>query len=92
MTFCSLMSRAILTRSKRFEAARRTSEERLQFAMRGSNDGFWDWDIAAGRMYYSPQLKKPLGFPEGEIRKPSLNSLPTSRPLPGWRKRPLNLR
>jgi PAS domain S-box-containing protein len=38
------------------------SEERWQFALEGSGDGVWDWDITSGKVYYSDQWKKILGF------------------------------
>ncbi|MRR57748.1 MAG: response regulator [Deltaproteobacteria bacterium] len=52
---------------RRTEEALRESEERWQFALEGSGDGVWDLDVAAGRVYYSHQWKRMLGFLPGEI-------------------------
>lgn len=49
------------------EAALRASEERYALAMLGANDGLWDWDLAAGSVYYSLRWKQMLGFDEDEI-------------------------
>lgn len=43
------------------------SEERLQFALRGSDIGIWDWHMASGRTYYSPRWKSLLGFADDEL-------------------------
>ncbi len=43
------------------------SEERQALALRGANDGIWDWDVAADRVFYSPRWKQMLGYPEHEI-------------------------
>ena len=42
------------------------SEERYELAARAANDGIWDWDIASGRVYYSPRWYSLLGLPEGD--------------------------
>lgn len=52
---------------ERSEERLRESEERYALAMRGAKDGLWDWDVATGRVYYSPRWKAMLGYAEEEI-------------------------
>ena len=56
-----------ITERKAAEAALRESEQRLNLAMRGANDGIWDWDLRENKIYYSPRWKTLVGYTNGEI-------------------------
>lgn len=56
-----------VTAQKQMEESLRKSEERLAAAMRGSDDGLWDWDLASGSVYYSPRCKEIFGYQEDEF-------------------------
>ncbi|MDD5389341.1 MAG: response regulator [Gallionellaceae bacterium] len=59
---------AALTRDReQIRAALAKSEERFYLAMRGANDGVWDWDMVHNSVYYSPRWKAMLGHGEDEI-------------------------
>lgn len=38
-----------------------------KFAIEGSGDGIWDWDVANGKVLYSNRWKELLGYSEAEI-------------------------
>ncbi len=57
-----LLSQGRLRRERRLREALAGSEERLQLAVGGSNDGLWDWDVRSGRLYFSPRCAQMLGF------------------------------
>lgn len=52
---------------KRAQEALKESEERYALAARGSNDGLWDWNVAANVVHFSSRWKAMLGFQENEI-------------------------
>jgi diguanylate cyclase (GGDEF)-like protein/PAS domain S-box-containing protein len=49
------------------------SEERLQLALRGANDGLWDWNLERDTITCSPRLNVMLGYSEEEITYPRVD-------------------
>ncbi|CAK0763307.1 two-component system, sensor histidine kinase and response regulator [Gammaproteobacteria bacterium] len=52
-----------ITNRKRMDRELRASEERWSFALEGSGDGVWDWDLQTGEIVFSARYKEILGFP-----------------------------
>jgi len=44
------------------EQALRKQEERFRLLWETSNDGFWEWSIEKGKVYYSPRWAEMLGY------------------------------
>ena len=45
----------------------RDSETRWRFAIEGAGDGLWDWDVATGKVFFSPRWKTMLGYTDTEV-------------------------
>jgi diguanylate cyclase (GGDEF)-like protein/PAS domain S-box-containing protein len=49
------------------ESALEESEFRWKFAIEGTGDGLWDWDISDNTVYFSKTWKTMLGYSESDI-------------------------
>ena len=65
-----------VTVSKRHERELQSAQERLSLAQRASRSGLWDWDIAAGTLYWSDEFMVLFG----------LDATSTLSTFDGWRR------
>jgi len=56
-----------ITERKRMEEALKESEERYALAMKGSNEGLWDWDLRSNEIVISPHIAALLGLPNDKL-------------------------
>jgi PAS domain S-box-containing protein len=59
---------AIEEERRRVNEMLRENQERWQFAIEGSEEGVWDWDIAANKILFSKRWKELLGYSVEEIK------------------------
>lgn len=56
------------------EEALKASEERWKFALEGSGDGVWDWNLQTGELFLSRQEMTVLGFDGEEATHTHINA------------------
>ncbi|HEY9662675.1 MAG TPA: PAS domain S-box protein, partial [Allocoleopsis sp.] len=56
-----------VTEQKQSEQLIKELQERLELFLQASNDGFWDWDFVANKIYFSPRWKEMIGYSDEEL-------------------------
>ena len=56
-----------ISRRTAFEGELRKRENQLWFALNEAMDGLWDWDVRTNEVFFSPQLKRMLGYGPEEM-------------------------
>jgi diguanylate cyclase (GGDEF)-like protein/PAS domain S-box-containing protein len=69
-----------VTARRASELALRESEERFRLAMKGANEGLYDWRLGENKTYLSPRWKSMLGYGENEIGDDPDSWLPFAAP------------
>ncbi len=54
---------------KQAEETLRTNEERLNLALEATDNGMWDWNVATGDLYFSPQFLRMSGYRAGDLER-----------------------
>lgn len=55
-----------VTETRAAQSALRRSEERLQYVARATNDALWDWDVAAGTVWWNEGFERLFAHRETE--------------------------
>ncbi len=67
-SLADLVSLAIEARERKLaEEAVRQLEERWQLALKGNNDGIWDWNLITKEVFYSTRWKEMLRYEDHEL-------------------------
>lgn len=59
--------RLTLEAKEKAELAKRDAQTRYELAIRGSNDGLWEWNLESDIVYLSPRWKSMLGYTDQEL-------------------------
>jgi PAS domain S-box-containing protein len=65
--FQYLAVRFDITHQKQIAVDLQSSQERWELALRGNNDGIWDWTVKTNEVFFSTRWKTMLGYEEHEI-------------------------
>ncbi len=57
-----------VTEERRILRELRNQREQFQLALRGTDDGIWDWNIREGEIFFSENWKKMLGYEDEELQ------------------------
>jgi len=59
----------LIRKEDAFLAALRTSQQRFDYVVSGTNDGIWDWSLERRELYCSPRFESLLGYAPGTLRE-----------------------
>jgi PAS domain S-box-containing protein len=57
-----------VTERQRLEETLKRSEQRLELALKATQEAVWDWDLLANTLYYSPAWFAMIGFEGNELQ------------------------
>lgn len=61
------LSQNIIAQKQVIEEELKEAKERLELVTNASKDGFWDWNLVSGEIYYSPRWKEMIGYLDYEL-------------------------
>ncbi len=64
------LEQEVAERTNHLDIARAEAQshgDRLALVLKGANDGWWDWDLVSGNLYYSPRWWSMLGYGNCEL-------------------------
>lgn len=64
---CSLVTLRNISKRKRAEEAYKSSQRRLDLALKASNIGLWSWDLRTNQIHFSDRWKSQLGYDGSEF-------------------------
>ncbi|WP_052050112.1 PAS domain S-box protein [Leptolyngbya sp. KIOST-1] len=56
-----------ITHRKQAELELQTTKEQLDLVLQASSEGYWDWNLETGDIYFSPRWKSMLGYADHEL-------------------------
>jgi diguanylate cyclase (GGDEF)-like protein/PAS domain S-box-containing protein len=64
-----LRTQRLIRNEDAFHSALRASQQRYDYAISGTNDGIWDWNLASAEIYLSPRFEELLGHAPGTLHQ-----------------------
>jgi diguanylate cyclase (GGDEF)-like protein/PAS domain S-box-containing protein len=56
-----------ITDRRQAELELQSTKDQLDLVLQASSEGYWDWNVATGEIYFSPQWKAMLGYADHEL-------------------------